>query len=452
MAKIKPSIPKGTRDFTPDQLAKRYHIMNTIREVFELYGFQPIETPTMENLSTLTGKYGEEGDKLLFKILNSGDYLSKADEQALQQRDSNKLTSSISEKGLRYDLTIPFARYVVMHQNEITFPFRRYQIQPVWRADRPQKGRYREFYQCDADIIGSDSLLNEVELIKIYDTVFKKLGFEDISIKINNRKILEGIAEVTGTADRFGQMTVILDKLDKIGEEGVRKEFLSSGFSEDQTEAILKILNDSQNHFDEVIEQLQHSERGRKGLEELQFITDYLSDSTSNNVIFDLTLARGLDYYTGTILEVKANNVSIGSIGGGGRYDDLTGVFGLPGVSGVGISFGLDRIYDVMEELKLFSETSNVTTKVLFANFDPESERYAFGLLQEVRDNGINAEIYPSQEKLGKQFKYADSKNIPYVIMAGPEERATGLLQIKNMKTGDQQKSTIEEILDHLKK
>ena len=451
MAKIKPSLPKGTRDFTPEQLARRYFIMNTIREVFELYGFQPIETPAMENLETLTGKYGEEGDKLLFRILNSGDFLLKADEKALADKDSNKLSSSISEKGLRYDLTIPFARYVVMHQHEITFPFRRYQMQPVWRADRPQKGRYREFYQCDADIIGSDSLLNEVELILIYDEVFRRLRVGDITIKLNNRKILEGVADVTGTSDRFGQMTVILDKTDKIGIDGIREEFMKSGFSEFQTKEIIDLLNNSRDNFDFVANKLQSSQKGKEGLAELEYIKGFLAESEAADVIFDLTLARGLDYYTGTILEVKANNVSIGSIGGGGRYDDLTGVFGLPGVSGVGISFGLDRIYDVMEELGLFEEIALNTTKVLFANFDSESERKAFIYLQQLRDEGIKAEIYPSPEKLGKQFKYADARKIPYVILAGSEELKTGLLAIKNMQTGDQQKSTMEEIIAHLK-
>ncbi len=444
--KIQPSIPKGTRDFSPEILRKRNYIFDTIRNVFELYGFQPIETPVMEKLSTLTGKYGEEGDRLIFKVLNSGDYLSKVSRQEASINDlkSNELASELCEKALRYDLTIPFARYVVMHQNEITFPFKRYQIQPVWRADRPQKGRYREFYQCDVDVVGSDSLLNEVELVQIYDTVFAKLNIP-VTIKVNNRKILTGIAEVLNIKEQFQSLVIAIDKLDKIGLEGVLKELREKGFEETTLEKLSQYLkNPEQVNWSE---ELKASTIGMKGVEELEYIKENVSQlGLANDFVFDPTLARGLDYYTGMIFEVKANNVSIGSIGGGGRYDDLTGLFGLSDISGVGISFGADRIYDVMEELKLFPESTNQSTEVMFANFDEASVAYSLPILKTLREESIKAEVYPDADKMKKQFKYADSKGIKFVVMAGSDEMTSGEVTLKNMVTGDQEAIKKEDL------
>ena len=437
----KPSIPKGTRDFSPQEMARRNYIFDTVKSVFKIYGFQQIETPAMENLSTLTGKYGEEGDKLLFKILNSGDFLAKAKEEDLQSRNSQKTTFQISEKGLRYDLTVPFARYVVQYQSEINFPFRRFQIQPVWRADRPQKGRYREFYQCDVDIIGSDSLLNEYELIQIVDQIFSRLAI-GVTIKINNRKVLAGIAETIGEADRIIDITIAIDKLDKIGLEKVNEELAEKGVSE---EAILKLqpillLSGSNDEKLNRIEQvISGSETGRKGIEELRTIFGYLhAGSVATTVELDLTLARGLNYYTGAIFEVKANEVQIGSITGGGRYDDLTGIFGLPGISGVGVSFGADRIYDVMEQLELFPKDKTDSTQVMFVNFGLSEEIFCLPLLAELRQSGIPAEIYPSADKMKKQMTYANKKAIKYVILAGESEIAEGVVNVKNMESGNQ--------------
>ncbi|HXH18566.1 MAG TPA: histidine--tRNA ligase [Chitinophagales bacterium] len=454
--KITPSLPKGTRDFGPDELRKRNYIFHVIRSVFEKYGFQPLETPAMEKLETLEGKYGEEGDKLLFRILNSGDFLKDVPPEDLNSRLSSKISHLISEKGLRYDLTIPFARYVVQHQHEITFPFKRYQIQPVWRADRPQKGRYREFYQCDADVIGSDSLLNEVELILIYDEVFDRLKMQDVSIKINNRKILVGIAEKNKIADKLASFTIALDKLDKIGADEVKKELAERGIAPDSLEAVIKVKNLNASEKISFLEKyLDDSETGKAGLNEIKYLL--AQASACAKLEFDITLARGLDYYTGTIFEVKANPAragQMGSIGGGGRYDNLTGVFGLPGVSGVGISFGVERIYDVMEELKLF-ETINLsanTTRALFINFGGEAETKAFQYLQQLRANDIPTEIYPSAEKMKKQIGYADKKGIPYAIFVGEEELKNNTLQIKKLSTGEQTRHSIEEIIVLLKK
>lgn len=453
MAKLKPSIPKGTRDFSPEVVAKRNFIFDTIRSVFHKFGFQPIETPAMENIETLTGKYGDEGDQLIFKILNSGDYLSKADPMTLQAADSRKLTPDIAEKALRYDLTVPFARYVVQHQHEISFPFKRYQIQPVWRADRPQKGRYREFYQCDADIVGSESLLNEAEFILIYDEALSGLGLKEFTIRINNRKILQGIAELTGKPEQMTTLTVAIDKLDKIGIEGVEKELLSRGFSETDLEKIRPFLGLSGTNP----EKLEHlktalatSETGQKGIAELETVFSYLSrfNTGQATVTLDITLARGLNYYTGTILEVVSGEVKMGSIGGGGRYDDLTGMFGLEGITGVGISFGADRIYDVMEELKLFPPRTALGTTLLIANFDKNTELYSLDLLQQLRERGVAAELYPSPVKLQKQFKYANARNIPYVLIIGPDEMKTGELTLKHMKSGEQEKITAKALPD----
>lgn len=458
---IKPSIPKGTRDFSPAEMARRNYIFETIRSVFRKYGYQEIQTPTMENLDTLTGKYGDEGDKLIFKILNSGDFLSKVPLQKLALSDSQQLTSSISEKALRYDLTVPFARYVVMHQNDISFPFKRFQIQPVWRADRPQKGRYREFYQCDADVVGSDSLLNEAEFVLIYNEALRKLGLKDFTIKINNRKILSGIAEIIGKPELIVDMTVAIDKLDKIGFDGVTKELIARGFTEADIEKLKPVVllegsNDSK--IDKLKTVLTDSEIGLKGIEEIETIIAYLaflrpeaSVDWLPNLELDITLARGLNYYTGAIFEVKTNEVAMGSIGGGGRYDDLTGMFGLKDLTGVGISFGADRIYDVMEELGLFPETSADSTLVMISNFDSMAERYALPLLQRLRDSGINSEIYPASAKLKKQLNYADAKKIPFVILLGSEEMESGNLTLKNMKSGEQQKLTIDQIIATLK-
>jgi histidyl-tRNA synthetase len=460
MAIIKPSIPKGTRDFSVIEMVKRNHIFNTISTVFKKYGFQEIQTPTMENLSTLTGKYGDEGDKLIFKVLNSGNFLANVPSDKLLAQNSQLLTSEISEKALRYDLTVPFARYVVMHRNEISFPFKRYQIQPVWRADRPQKGRYREFYQCDADVVGSESLINEAEFVLIYHEALSKLGLKDFTVKINNRKILSGIADIIGKPELIVDMTVAIDKLDKIGFEGVSKELIERAFTESDIEKLKPIINlagSNQEKLNSLRSILATSEKGLKGISEIETIFSYLSrlsipDSKVSilNLELDITLARGLNYYTGAIFEVKTNEVAMGSIGGGGRYDDLTGMFGLNDLTGVGISFGADRIYDVLEELNLFPETSSDNTRVLISNFDSTAENYALPLLQELRNSGISAEIYPSSAKLKKQMSYADDKNIPFVILIGSEEMDTGLLSLKNMKSGEQQKLTKEQIISYL--
>jgi histidyl-tRNA synthetase len=444
---MKPSIPKGTRDFTPEQIVKRNYIFDTVKSVFIKYGFQPIETPTMENLSTLTGKYGEEGDQLLFKILNSGDFLKKATDLD----DAKKLTFQISEKGLRYDLTVPFARYVVMHQNEIAFPFKRYQIQPVWRADRPQRGRYREFYQCDVDIVGSDSLMYEADLVNIYDEVFTKLNI-NTTIKINNRKVLQGIAEAAGIPNKMIEMTMAIDKLDKVGKEGVRKEMRERGISDDAIgiiEAILivKDISDLKAIFKSGV-----SETGLKGAEELETVFDLLSLSEQKNeVVFDITLARGLSYYTGCIFEVAANDIEIGSIGGGGRYDDLTGMFGLKDVSGVGVSFGAERIYLVMEELGLFPKDDSQNLKLLFVTFDDENFMYAYKALLKIRQAGINAELYPEPTKMKKQMKYADARNVPFVAIVGSDEMKAGVFAVKNMETGNQEKYDLAALIDLLR-
>jgi histidyl-tRNA synthetase len=451
----KPSIPKGTRDFSPIEVTKRNYIFDTIRNVFKKYGYQPIETPTMENLSTLTGKYGEEGDQLIFKILNSGDYLSKASEEKLSSKNSKSLTFEISEKALRYDLTVPFARYVVMHQNDITFPFKRYQIQPVWRADRPQKGRYREFYQCDADVVGSDSFLNEAEFVLIYDEALSKLGFEDFEVRINNRKILAGISELIGKPELLIDMTVAIDKLDKIGFDGVKKELLEKGFVENDLkilEPIILLSGCNVEKIQSLKNILSTSEIGKTGIEELETVFNYFKvfNLQKAKLILDITLARGLNYYTGAIFEVKTNEVSIGSIGGGGRYDDLTGMFGLKNLTGVGVSFGADRIYDVMEELNLFPENTIASSKVLITHFDEKAFNYALPILQKIRNADISSELYPNISKMQKQMKYANDKKIPFVIVIGDEEMQTGLLSFKNMETGEQQKLTIEQILTQL--
>ncbi len=447
----KPSIPKGTRDFSPTEMVRRNYIFDTIKKSFIKYGFLPIETPSMENLKTLTGKYGDEGDKLIFKVLNSGDYLKKADKGAIEEGDSAKLISSISEKALRYDLTVPFARYVVQHQNDIAFPFKRYQIQPVWRADRPQRGRYREFYQCDADVVGSNSLLYEVEIVQLLDEVLNNLGLPDFTIKINNRKVLSGIAEVTGESDKIIDITVAIDKLDKIGEEGVVKELESKEVSASAIEKIKPLFllkGDYKNVISEMKTMLQDSEIGLRGIEELEFIFETINALGLKKATFefDVTLARGLNYYTGAIFEVSANNVNMGSISGGGRYDDLTGIFGLKDVSGVGISFGADRIYDVLEELELFPEFSAESTQVMLVNFGID-DLSCLKVLKELRENGINAEFYPSSAKLKKQMKYANDKNIPFVIFINEEEVSSNSLELKNMLTGDQQKLTIKDVI-----
>ncbi|MES2278632.1 MAG: histidine--tRNA ligase [Bacteroidota bacterium] len=509
MASIKPSVPKGTRDFSPAEMAKRNFIFDTIKTVFRKYGYQQIETPSMENSSTLMGKYGDEGDKLIFKILNSGEYFNSKSLEAffnaldkeiheLDQKNNedvlesmytfiskynkartaidreifhkeyeerykkispnnrtiafNKLSTFLSEKALRYDLTVPFARYVVMHQNEITFPFKRFQVQPVWRADRPQKGRYREFYQCDADVVGSNSLLNEAEFILIYDEALSKLGLKDFSIKINNRKILSGIAEVVNKADQIVDMTVAIDKLDKIGLDGVSKELFERGFTEENIEQIKPIIlleGTTEEKLASLRGVLANSAVGLKGCDELEKVFNYLKSFTLQNgkVELDITLARGLNYYTGAIFEVKTNEVQMGSIGGGGRYDDLTGMFGLKDLTGVGISFGADRIYDVLEELKLFPETTNQTTQVLICPFDADGETYALPLLQQLRNKGIPTELYPAGAKIKKQLDYANNKSIPTVVIIGGDEMASGLLTVKNMVSGTQEKLTMAEIV-----
>lgn len=441
----KPSIPKGTRDFSPEEVVKRNYIMDTIKSCFTTYGFQPIETPSFENSDTLMGKYGEEGDRLIFKILNSGDYLNKVTEDIYSEKDSLKMTSSISEKALRYDLTVPFARYVVQHQNEITFPFKRYQMQPVWRADRPQKGRFREFYQCDADVVGSDSLWQEVELVQLYDAVFSALQLKGTTIKMNNRKVLSGIAEVIGEADKLIDFTVALDKLDKIGEEGVKKEMREKGISETAISKVQPLFTASgmstPEKMDLLYELLEKSKLGREGLNELNFIINNVDilGLQSASLEIDVTLARGLNYYTGAIFEVSApDGVAMGSIGGGGRYDDLTGIFGLKDMSGVGISFGLDRIYLVLEELGLFPDTASANTKVLFINFGETEALYAMKAITKLRQQGISAELYPDAAKMGKQMSYADKRNIPFTVLAGASEMEASHFTLKNMKSGEQ--------------
>lgn len=446
----KPSIPKGTRDFGPVEMAKRNYIFDTIKEVYALYGFQQIETPAMETLQTLMGKYGEEGDKLLFKILNSGDYMNKVSDEDLHSLNSLKLAAKLCEKGLRYDLTVPFARYVVQHREELQLPFKRYQIQPVWRADRPQKGRYREFYQCDADVVGSDSLLNEVELMQIVDTVFTKFGVR-VCIKINNRKILTGIAEVIGEAEKIVDITVAIDKLDKIGLEKVNEELRNDGISEEAIEKLQPIISLSGSNEEKlgVISQvLAGSETGLKGVEETRFILDTLKAVGLNNEIeLDLTLARGLNYYTGAIFEVKALDTPMGSITGGGRYDNLTGIFGLPGLSGVGISFGADRIYDVLNALDLYPKEAVNSTQVLFINFGETETAYCLPIVGKLRQAGIRSEIFPDKAKMKKQMSYANAKNIPFVVLAGENEMAAGKVTLKNMESGEQTLVTAEELI-----
>ena len=450
----KPSIPKGTRDFGPVEMAKRNYIFDTIKEVYALYGFQQIETPAMETLQTLMGKYGEEGDKLLFKILNSGDYMNKVSDEDLHSLNSLKLAAKLCEKGLRYDLTVPFARYVVQHREELQLPFKRYQIQPVWRADRPQKGRYREFYQCDADVVGSDSLLNEVELMQIVDTVFTKFGVR-VCIKINNRKILTGIAEVIGEAEKIVDITVAIDKLDKIGLEKVNEELRNDGITEEAIEKLQPIISLSGSNEEklEVISQvLAGSETGLKGVEETRFILDTLKAVGLNNEIeLDLTLARGLNYYTGAIFEVKALDTPMGSITGGGRYDNLTGIFGLPGLSGVGISFGADRIYDVLNALDLYPKEAVNSTQVLFINFGETETAYCLPIVGKLRQAGIRSEIFPDKAKMKKQMSYANAKNIPFVVLAGENEMAAGKVTLKNMESGEQTLVTAEELIAAVK-
>jgi len=452
----KPGIPKGTRDFSPVEVAKRHYIIQVIKSNFEKFGFQPIETPSFENSETLMGKYGEEGDRLIFKILNSGDYLKKADVNILESKDSTKLTSTISEKALRYDLTVPFARYVVQHQNDITFPFKRYQIQPVWRADNPQKGRFREFYQCDADVVGSTSLWQEVELVQLYDSVFKELGLDGVTIKINNRKILSGIAEVIGATDKLIDFTVALDKLDKIGEDGVKKEMTEKGISEEAIEKVQPLFHFT-GSITEKIEQLSvllsSSAEGMKGVEELKFICDNVSGLGLDTAILDLdvTLARGLNYYTGAIFEVAApKTVAMGSIGGGGRYDDLTGIFGLKNMSGVGISFGLDRIYLVVEELSLFPEAVSTSSQALFVNLGDKEAFYAMQAIGKLRKSGIKVELYPDSAKLGKQFQHADKRLIRFAVLTGETEMNENKYALKDLSTGEQEILDLDQLIVRL--
>jgi histidyl-tRNA synthetase len=452
----KPSLPKGTRDFGPAQMAKRQFILENIKKVFQNYGFQPLETPAMENLTTLTGKYGDEGDQLLFKILNSGDFLKDIDQAKLEARSSKIITTDISEKGLRYDLTVPFARYVVMNRNEITFPFKRYQIQPVWRADRPQKGRYREFYQCDADVVGTNSLICETEIILMIKDVFAELGISDYSIKINHRAILAGLAELCEAKGKESSLFVAIDKLDKIGEEKVKEELRARGFSEGNLIALFEILNfvgTTAQKIEFLTSKFLNTPSGQKGIADFKEVLNLLSGYGANeeHVEFDIALARGLSYYTGCIFEVKINNVSIGSVSGGGRYDNLTGVFGLPGVSGVGFSFGVDRLYDAMEELKLFPKEAQISSQVLIAHFDEQSKQYGLRLLQQLRKNGIASEIYPDSVKIQKQLDFANKKLVPYSIVIGSEEVKSGILSFKNMKTGAQQKIPLNEIISIVK-
>lgn len=447
----KPTIVKGTRDFSPMEMSKRNYIFNTIKDVYSLYGFQQIETPALETLQTLMGKYGEEGDKLLFKVLNSGDFLRKVDDKELVERNTLKLASQLCEKGLRYDLTVPFARYVVMHHDELQFPFKRYQIQPVWRADRPQKGRYREFYQCDADVVGSDSLLNEVELMQIVDEVFQRFGVRVI-IKINNRKILSGIAEMIGAADKIVDITVAIDKLDKIGLENVNQELANAGISPDaidKLQPIISLQGTNDEKLNVIKNVLKDSQVGLKGVEEVAYILDVLKSMQLHNEIeLDLTLARGLNYYTGAIFEVKAKDVSIGSITGGGRYDNLTGIFGKPGLSGVGISFGADRIYDVLNSLDLYPKETINSTQILFINFGEKETAYCLPLVNEARSHGISAEMYPDAVKMKKQMSYANAKQIAFVAMAGENEMKENKITLKNMETGEQMLVPISDFMD----
>jgi histidyl-tRNA synthetase len=447
----KPSIPKGTRDFSPEVLAKRNYIFDTIKDVFKKFAYKQLETPAMENLATLTGKYGDEGDKLLFKILNSGDFLKKVSNDELQQRNIVKLINKVSEKGLRYDLTVPFARYVVQHKNEITFPFKRFQIQPVWRADRPQKGRFREFYQCDADVVGSTSLIQEVEFVQLYDEVFANLGLKNVAIKINNRKILAGVAEVANISDLLIDMTVALDKLDKIGEEKVKEEMLTKGISEDaisKIQPLFELNGTNGEQLDKLAVLLSESEVGIRGVEELRKVisTVEVLGLKVAELELNVTLARGLNYYTGAIYEIEAKGVKMGSIGGGGRYDDLTGIFGLKGLSGVGISFGLDRIYLVLEELGLFPDSKNEGVQVMFVNFGEDEALYCLKAIRQLRENGINAEIYPDSAKMKKQMNYANKKEIPFVALVGEQEMDADEITIKNMESGEQTKVAFSDL------
>ncbi len=450
----KPSIPKGTRDFTPLEMAKRNYIFDTIRSVYALYGFRQIETPAMETLQTLLGKYGDEGDKLLFRVLNSGDFLSKVNDEQLAERNSLQLSLKICEKGLRYDLTVPFARFVVMHRDEIQLPFKRYQIQPVWRADRPQKGRYREFYQCDADVVGSDSLLNEVELIQIMDTVFQRLGIR-VQIKINNRKLLTGIAEIVGEADKIVDITVAIDKLDKIGLDKVNEELRADGISEEaiaKLQPVIKLSGTNEEKLDAMAELLAESETGLKGIEEIRFILGTAMQCGINNELqLDLTLARGLNYYTGAIFEVKALDTPMGSITGGGRYDNLTGIFGMPGISGVGVSFGADRIYDVLNALDLYPKDITTGTQLLFINFGEKESAYCMPIVSEARANGVRTEVFPDSAKMKKQMSYANANSIPFVALAGDDEISNGVVTLKNMQTGEQKKVTPSELIEIVK-
>lgn len=450
----KPSIPKGTRDFTPAEMAKRNYIFDTIRSVYALYGFKQIETPAMETLQTLLGKYGEEGDKLLFRVLNSGDYLTKVSDEQLAERNSLALSSKICEKGLRYDLTVPFARFVVMHRDEIQLPFKRYQIQTVWRADRPQKGRYREFYQCDADIVGSDSLLNEVELVQIMDTVFQRLGIR-VQIKINNRKLLSGIAEIVGEAEKIVDITVAIDKLDKIGLDKVNEELRTDGISEEaiaKLQPVITLYGSNEEKLKVMEDFLASSEVGMKGIEELRFILNAASQvDLKNELQLDLTLARGLNYYTGAIFEVKALDTPMGSITGGGRYDNLTGIFGMPGISGVGISFGADRIYDVLNTLDLYPKEITTDTQLLFINFGEKETCYCLPVVAKARQNGIRTEMFPDAAKMKKQMAYANANAIPYVALAGDDEIQKGVVTLKNMETGEQKQVTPEQLIEIVK-
>lgn len=450
----KPSIPKGTRDFLPIEMAKRNYIFDTIRSVYSLYGFRQIETPAMETLQTLLGKYGEEGDKLLFRVLNSGDYLGKITDEQLAERNSVALSSKICEKGLRYDLTVPFARFVVMHRDEIQLPFKRYQIQPVWRADRPQKGRYREFYQCDADIVGSNSLLNEVELVQIMDTVFQRLGIR-VQIKINNRKLLSGIAEIVGEADKIVDITVAIDKLEKIGLNKVNEELRADGISEEaiaKLQPVITLSGTNEEKLQTMENFLSASEIGMKGIEELRFILGACDKvELENELQLDLTLARGLNYYTGAIFEVKALDTPMGSITGGGRYDNLTGIFGMPGISGVGISFGADRIYDVLNTLDLYPKEITTNTQLLFINFGDKEAEYCMPIVSKSRANGIRTELFPDAAKMKKQMSYANANNIPFVALAGDDEIQKGIVTLKNMETGEQKQVTAEEMISIVK-
>ncbi len=452
----KPTLPKGTRDFGPAVMAKRQFILDTIRTVFQKYGFQPLETPAMENLSTLTGKYGDEGDQLLFKVLNSGDYLKKADDQTLASKDSKKLTSDISEKGLRYDLTVPFARFVVMNRNDIAFPFKRYQIQPVWRADRPQKGRYREFYQCDADVVGTKSLICEAEIILMIKEVMQGLNLSDFSIKINHRGVLMGLAEILNAKGKETDLFVAIDKLDKAGKEKVKEELITKGFSSEQVDQLYEFLkpkNSNAETLDFLTNTFSSSQEGQKGTRDLSKIFSLLKsyNDTDENVELDLSLARGLSYYTGCIFEVKINNVGIGSVSGGGRYDDLTGNFGMPDVSGVGFSFGVDRLYDALEELNNFPKEATITSKLLICHFDEASMQYGLGVLSRVRQAGISAEMYPDQAKLKKQLDFGNKKQIPYSVVIGSDEMKSGNLVLKNMGTGEQETLTLETLITKLR-